>query len=136
MLSCTCQLTRLWLRANQPGLSGYSLYMYKYPVFICNLYLYITYKIITARLCAPRYLRAAEALLAGGTATRDGLARSIFLSTEDPSAIAFFQGLAGWEVSFTHVPRKPDAKVAPNPRGFQTPDISYRSINKYIVSNV
>ena len=61
-------------------------------------------------LHVPRYQRAAEALLAGGAAARDGLAPSIFLSTEDPSALAFFQGLTRWEVSFTAVPRRPDAR--------------------------
>ena len=60
--------------------------------------------------CAARYLRAAEALLAGDAAAGERLAPRIFLSTEDPSAVEFFQGLGGWEVSFTAVPRKPDAR--------------------------
>ena len=54
------------------------------------------------------YARAAEALYEAGAQTF-GLTRNIFLSTEDPAAVAYFRRLQGWNVSFTHVPRKPDA---------------------------
>ena len=53
------------------------------------------------------YAKTAEALHERGR-SRFGITRSIFLSTEDPSAVAYFQALEGWNVSFTHVPRKPD----------------------------
>ena len=54
------------------------------------------------------YLTAAEAVHFAGAGAH-GLRRSIFLSTEDPGAIAFFQALPAWNTSFAEVPRKPDA---------------------------
>lgn len=53
------------------------------------------------------FSKAVEELYAdAGQAWR--LKRAIFLSTEDPESIEHFQGLQSWDVSFTHVPRKPD----------------------------
>ena len=53
------------------------------------------------------YVSAAEALYERGARTH-GLIRHIFLSTEDPGAVGYFKGLQGWNVSYTHVQRKPD----------------------------
>lgn len=36
----------------------------------------------------------------------------IFLSTEDPATVDFFARQPLWEVSYTEVPRKPDASVS------------------------
>ena len=37
-----------------------------------------------------------------------GLSRDVFLSTEDPGAVAYFQQLSEWNTSYTNVPRKPN----------------------------
>ena len=51
--------------------------------------------------------RAAEMLFfAGAEAHR--LTRNVFLSTEDPGAVAYFKRLSQWNTSYTNVPRKPD----------------------------
>lgn len=51
--------------------------------------------------------RAAEMLFfAGAEAHR--LTRNVFLSTEDPGAVAYFERLSLWNTSYTVVPRKPD----------------------------
>ena len=51
--------------------------------------------------------RAAEMLFFAG-AEEDRLTRNIFLSTEDPGAVAYFEQLSQWNTSYTNVPRKPD----------------------------
>lgn len=39
--------------------------------------------------------------------------KRVFLSTEDPVTVQYFRNLTaeGWEVTYTNVPRKPDAKI-------------------------
>ncbi len=54
-----------------------------------------------------KFVSTAEALFAAGGQTF-GLTRHIFLSTEDPAAVEYFQRLPDWNVSYTHVARKPD----------------------------
>ena len=51
--------------------------------------------------------RAAEMLYCAGSKAH-GLNRSVFLSTEDPGAVAYFDQLSMWNTSYTDVPRKPD----------------------------
>ena len=51
-------------------------------------------------------MAAAERLVGG---SRGRLKRQIFLSTEDPGAVAYFGGLAPrWTAAWTDGPRKPD----------------------------
>lgn len=54
------------------------------------------------------YMKVIEDLLAVADVKNLGLKREIFLSTEDPEAVNYFQTLEGWSVHFTNVPRKPD----------------------------
>ena len=59
------------------------------------------------KVISPCSRRAAEMLFFAGSEAH-GLTRNVFLSTEDPGAVAYFEQLSLWNTTYANVPRKPN----------------------------